>query len=73
MQPLTRPEISKILEILHRHIDGMKLYKNESADLFQFRQQGFLDIIAKLNAMHQEAKPSPIAILTARRTNEDQK
>lgn len=55
---LNRHEISKLLELLHRHLDGMKPHKNESEDLFEFRRQPFFAIVTKLDAMWREAKPS---------------
>lgn len=65
--PLDRPELSLLLELLDTYIRSMRKHKNESDDLFMFRQKNFYTVKAKLHAMHQEVQPLPITLLTTNR------
>jgi uncharacterized protein YutD len=68
VHPLTRGEISWLIELVHRHLDGMKPYKNESQDLFQFRRERFTDVLEKLNYIHQTFTPNAVRLTVERKS-----
>lgn len=52
---LTRPEIAQLTALLHRTIDKMKPFANESPDMFQFRIKPWKDLLTKLNEMFERS------------------